>query len=141
MRAWPEGGDRGTGVPLPTYRYTTQCLAPQILDLHYNATPPQLLSLPVCQCTGAPTDLLLLSTTRSKSQGHAIQSRLSWGLVGWVRVLGESWMLCWVGGILGFLIPHPLQKDTPIFFFLLHQTNLLNFCCLLLESFFLTFFF
>src|SRR5258708_15125401 len=105
----PSGGDRGTGVPLTTYRYTTQCPAPQILDLHYNTTPPQLLSLPVCQCTGAPTDSLMLSTICSKSQGHAIQSRLSRGLVGWVRVLGESWMLCWVGGILGILSPHPFR--------------------------------
>ena len=83
---------RGTGVPLPTYRYTTQCLAPQILDLHYNTTPPQSLSLPVYWCTGAPADSLLLSATHSKSQGHAIWSRLSRGLVGWVRVLGELWM-------------------------------------------------
>src|SRR5260221_561823 len=135
----PKGGIGVLG--LHTYRYTTQCLAPQILDLHYNATPPWSLSLPVHQCTGAPTDLLLLSTTCSKSQGHAIQSRLSWGLVGWVRVLGELWMLCWVGGILGFLIPHPLRKDTPIFFFSFTSDQLVKFCHLLLESFFLTFFF
>src|SRR5260221_9045174 len=112
----PKGGIGVLG--LPTYRYTTQCLAPQILDLHYNATPPQSLSLLVRQCTGAPANSLLLSATCSKSQGHTIWSRLSQGLVGWVRVLGESWMLCWVGGILGILSPHPLQKDNPKFFYL-----------------------
>src|SRR5260221_12824613 len=83
------------------------------LEPHHNTTPPRSLSLLVCWCTGAPTDLLLLSATHSKSQGHAIWSRLSQGLVGWVRVLGELWMLCWVGGILGILSPHPLWKDNP----------------------------
>src|SRR5258708_17114706 len=90
----PSGGDRGTGVPLTTYRYTTQCPAPQILDLHYNTTPPQLLSLPVCQCTGAPADSLMLSAICSKSQGHAIWSRLSQGLVGWVSQLVMGCVTC-----------------------------------------------
>src|SRR5260221_8590700 len=117
-----------------------QCPAPQILDLHYNATPPWSLSLPVCWCTGAPADSLLLSATCSKSQGHAIRRRLCQGLVGWVRVLGESWMLCWVGGILGVLIPHPLQKDTPIFFFLFYIGPTCKILSLTFGILFLTFF-
>ena len=82
----------GPNGPCPYPGELSVTLAPQILDLHYNATPPQSLSLLVHWCTGAPTDLSMLSAICSKSQGHAIQSRLSQGVVGWVRVLGEWWM-------------------------------------------------
>ena len=45
--------------------------------------------------------------------------------------------VCWVGGILGILSPHPLQKDIPIFFFYLGLICkiLLN----IVKIFFLTF--
>src|SRR5258707_10243661 len=91
------------------------------LEPHHNATPPWSLSLLVHWCTGAPADSLLLSATCSKSQGHAIWSRLSQGSVGWVRVLGESWML--LGRrYTGNPESPPLQIDIPVFFFTLDWT-------------------
>src|SRR6266436_4851274 len=51
-----------------------------------------LLSGQDSNLSGAPANLSMLSAIHSKSQGHAIWSRLSQGLVGWVRVLGELWM-------------------------------------------------